>query len=141
MWRLGSSHCRKRREQPACARGQSDLKPRTIKHCDGLAIFECNVKSRLRGFKIVHKADELLADRESLSSRAALYARAWPEVARGPRPAARYQQATSPRSHARSAAIHFSKREYSPRTTPRTRVVILDRRCVSEYPAHETLAR
>jgi hypothetical protein len=28
---------------------------------DGPAIFECNVKSRLRGFEIVHRAGELLA--------------------------------------------------------------------------------
>src|SRR5262245_4112000 len=46
---------------------------------DGLAIFQCSVKSRPRGFKIAYQAGELLAESaggsgEALSARAALYA-------------------------------------------------------------------
>jgi hypothetical protein len=61
-------------------------------HLDGPAVFECNVKSCRRGFEIVHRAPQLLADsagRSGISSRAALYARPWPDVARGSRAFAR----------------------------------------------------
>jgi hypothetical protein len=73
------------------ARGRR-LRASDRSHLDGPAVFDCNVKPARRGFEIVHCARQLLADsdgRSGISSRASLYARAWPEVARGPRTAAR----------------------------------------------------
>jgi hypothetical protein len=58
---------------------------------------ECNLKSRRQGFEIAHPARKMVADADSagrsgIPSRAALYARPWPEVARGPRTSARNAQ-------------------------------------------------
>src|SRR4029453_7438452 len=72
MWRLGSSHCRKRRETRAAKAFRSFPSRRGagaigFENRDRLSIamdwpFSNATSSLLRGFKIVHKAHKLLAD-------------------------------------------------------------------------------
>jgi hypothetical protein len=154
MWRLGSSHCRKRRETRAAKAFRSFPSRRGagaigFENRDRLSIamdwpFSNATSSLCAASKLFTKLTNywrtVLAHRGSHYCPELHYMRG-PEVVRGPRPAARYQKGDEPEEPCQDcAAIHFSKREFSahypvdPCHHPRPTMF-------SEYPAHETLAR